>query len=308
MFWLFEVPVQFTILTTTTMKHEVLQSGVTVDIEGTATLVHNTSIVIRLNGSRIWLINCGDGTQSFFLNNRINFGRVDVIIITELTGSHIFGLPAFLAMLLYKKKDLTEQVTLLGPIGIQKYVDSVLKITDTFISKLNLKIIEIESDHNAQQEVHCHAFDKRHSMHLWAHTFERQKRQRVLFVIRQSGKPGIDREKASQLGVTEGAHFKALTNGSAVALNTGVVVTPEDVSRPPTFDKNIIIAPRCALDQLHGTVKEYNMTVDALLIESDTLETEKIVPKEYANVKTIIVPYIPYDQEFGTHTTKITTI
>lgn len=69
-----------------------------------------TSIAFKFTHGPIWLLNCGDGTQLNFIHQKLKFNRLDLILITELSGSHIYGLVGMLAMLTFKKVDKTKQL------------------------------------------------------------------------------------------------------------------------------------------------------------------------------------------------------
>lgn len=71
-----------------------------------------SSLAIRFNSSRVWLFDCGEGTQRQFdlhkkfvndcnpkqSSNKIfaNLENIDKIFITHLHGDHVFGLPGLM--------------------------------------------------------------------------------------------------------------------------------------------------------------------------------------------------------------------
>ena len=48
---------------------------------------------------RLFLIDCGEGTQMQLRKNRIRFGKINHVFISHLHGDHVFGLYGFLSSL-----------------------------------------------------------------------------------------------------------------------------------------------------------------------------------------------------------------
>ncbi|WP_155285869.1 ribonuclease Z [Lacticaseibacillus zhaodongensis] len=90
-----------------------------------------SSLALKLLDERneVWLFDCGEGTQHQILRTTIRPRKVTKIFITHLHGDHIFGLPGFLAS--RANQGGSEELTIYGPHGIEDYVRTSLRITQT---------------------------------------------------------------------------------------------------------------------------------------------------------------------------------
>jgi len=97
-----------------------------------------TALMARYNGSSI-LIDCGEGTQIAVREKGWSVKPIDVICFTHFHADHIGGLPGFL--LTMGNAERTEPVTLIGPKGLEKIVNSLRIIAPEL--PFELKFIEI---------------------------------------------------------------------------------------------------------------------------------------------------------------------
>ena len=81
-----------------------------------------TALMVRYNGSSV-LIDCGEGTQIAIKEKGWSFKPIDVICFTHYHGDHISGLPGLL--LTMGNADRTEPLTLVGPKGLERVVNSL---------------------------------------------------------------------------------------------------------------------------------------------------------------------------------------
>ncbi len=102
-----------------------------------------TSMVCRLDG-RMLLIDCGEGTQVTLRQLKYGFKKIDVICITHFHADHIAGLPGILLSIGNSARE--EDITLIGPKGLEEVVSNLLIICNELPFKINY--IEIEDTSN----------------------------------------------------------------------------------------------------------------------------------------------------------------
>jgi len=81
-----------------------------------------TALMTRYNGSNL-LIDCGEGTQITIKEKGWSFHSIDIICFTHYHGDHISGLPGLLLSM--GNADRTEPITMIGPKGLERVVNSL---------------------------------------------------------------------------------------------------------------------------------------------------------------------------------------
>lgn len=80
----------------------------------------------------VYLIDCGEGTQSRMAQYGVKRSRINHIFISHLHGDHVFGLPGLLTSYqLYQRKQCLH---IFGPPGIAKLITTILEVTKTHLS------------------------------------------------------------------------------------------------------------------------------------------------------------------------------
>src|SRR5690554_885622 len=97
-----------------------------------------TSLMLRYNGSNI-LIDCGEGTQIAIREKGWSVNPIDYICFTHYHADHISGLPGLLLSM--GNSDRTDPVTLIGPKGLERVVNSLRVIAPEL--PFELKFIEL---------------------------------------------------------------------------------------------------------------------------------------------------------------------
>ncbi|NLL92599.1 MAG: ribonuclease Z [Clostridiales bacterium] len=100
-----------------------------------------TSLITRYNGSSL-LIDCGEGTQLAIKESGWSVNPIDIICFTHYHADHISGLPGLLLSM--GNADRTEPVTIIGPRGLEKVVNSLRVIAPELPFQINF--IELKDD------------------------------------------------------------------------------------------------------------------------------------------------------------------
>lgn len=148
-----------------------------------------------------WLIDCGEATQHQILRTPIKLSKLTKIFITHLHGDHIFGLPGLLSSRSFHGgKDLP--LTLYGPKGIKKIIDTVLMVSQ---SKLNYPLTIIEFDEDSlliDDKYQVEVKKLEHGIDSFGYR------------ITLPHKPGaLNAERLQQLGIPSGPLYKQIKEG-----------------------------------------------------------------------------------------------
>ncbi|MCD8119375.1 MAG: ribonuclease Z [Lachnospiraceae bacterium] len=81
-----------------------------------------TSCMMRYNGSNL-LIDCGEGTQIAIREKGWTVKPLDIICLTHFHADHVSGLPGLL--LCMSNAERTEPLTIIGPKGVERVVNSL---------------------------------------------------------------------------------------------------------------------------------------------------------------------------------------
>ncbi len=120
-----------------------------------------TALMTRLEGSSL-LIDCGEGTQIAIREKGWSVNPIDTICFTHYHGDHISGLPGLLLSM--GNSDRTEPVTMIGPKGLEKVVNSLRIIAPGL--PFPIKYIELtEKEHEIEVNgYHLTAFRVNHNV------------------------------------------------------------------------------------------------------------------------------------------------
>ena len=94
-----------------------------------------TAALMRYNGSNL-LIDCGEGTQIAIKEKGWTFKPIDAICFTHYHADHISGLPGLL--LTMGNTDRREPLTMIGPKGLERVVNSLRVICPELAMKMAL--------------------------------------------------------------------------------------------------------------------------------------------------------------------------
>lgn len=160
-----------------------------------------TSLMVRYNGNNI-LIDCGEGTQTQIRLQGWSFKAIDVICITHFHADHISGLPGLL--LTIGNAERTEPLTIIGPKGLARVVNSLRIIAPELPFDINFIELENEFDQIDISGLRLEAFRVNHRVTCYGYSI----------VLDRKGKFDVDRAKALGLPVQ---YWSVLQKGETVS-------------------------------------------------------------------------------------------
>lgn len=95
------------------------------------TITNPTAQVLEIR-NRLFLIDCGEGTQVQLRKNKVKFSKINHIFISHLHGDHCYGLIGLVStfMLLNRTSDLH----IYGPKGIKEIINLQLRLSNSWVN------------------------------------------------------------------------------------------------------------------------------------------------------------------------------
>lgn len=186
------------------------------------TLTHHPSAQILRLREKLFLIDCGEGTQLQMLKYRASFAHLHRIFISHLHGDHCLGLPGLLNSMALL--GTTHPVHIYGPKGIKRYVDMII---DLFCREDAERIIAHEIIPDGCEEIYSDksvsvsAFRLDHRVPTIGYLFRETPLQRHL-----------DRASADFYGVPM-AYFGRIKQGEDFVQPDGTVIPNDRLTKAP---------------------------------------------------------------------------
>jgi ribonuclease Z len=249
---------------------------------------HPTSQVLEMK-NRMFLIDCGEGTQVQLRRNKVKFSRIKHIFISHLHGDHYFGLVGLISTfrLLTREADLH----IYAPKGLKEVITMQMKLSDSWT---NYKLIfhELTSKESEliyeDDKVEVYTIPLDHRVYTNGFLFKEKENERRL-----------DINKANDANI-DVAYFRKLKQGFDVENEDGVLIKNEDVTYPgPKPMRYAFCSDTAYKEDILPLIKD----VDVIYHESTFLEshqhlaapTKHSTTKEaaaiakQANVKTLVL-------------------
>ena len=224
------------------------------------TFTNPTAQVLEIK-NKLFLIDCGEGTQVQLRKNKIKFSKISCVFISHLHGDHFFGLIGLIStfMLLNRTTDLH----IYGPKGIKEIILLQLKLGNSW-TNYELIFHELESKESQviyeDNKVLVKTIPLKHRIYTNGFLFEEKLDCRKLNI------------EAVEYYKIETCYFQNIKNGKDIRLDNGDLILNKNLTFDPPVAKKYAF---CS-----DTVYNENMiplieNVDALYHESTFLESEK---------------------------------
>jgi ribonuclease Z len=106
------------------------------------TITNPTSQVLEIK-NRMFLIDCGEGTQVQLRKNKIKFSKINQVFISHLHGDHFYGLIGLIST--FSLLGRTTDLHIYGPIGIKEIILLQLRLSNSW-TNYDLYFHELESE------------------------------------------------------------------------------------------------------------------------------------------------------------------
>lgn len=229
------------------------------------TFTNPTSQVLEIR-NRLFLIDCGEGTQVQLRKNKVKFSAINHIFISHLHGDHFYGLIGLISTfnLLNRNNDLT----IYGPTGIQEVIKLQLRLSNSW-PQYNLYFKELSATKSEtifeDDKVVVKTIPLKHRVYTNGFLFEEKVKERKL---------NID---AVQQFKIDKCYFQNIKNGKDVILDNGETITNAKLSFDPEKPKSYAF---CSDTIYNEEIIPIIENVDILYHETTFLESEVELAKK----------------------------
>ncbi|WKL49847.1 ribonuclease Z [Flavobacterium pectinovorum] len=223
------------------------------------TITNPTSQVLEIK-NRLFLIDCGEGTQVQLRKNKIKFSKINHIFISHLHGDHFFGLIGTIST--FALLGRTADLHIYGPKGVKEIITLQLRLSNSWTT-YDLFFHELESDKSEvifeDNRVIVKTIPLKHRVYTNGFLFQEKPAERKLNV-----------DAVQQYGIHT-AYYQKIKNGGNVTLDDGTVIENEKLSFDPIPSMSYAF---CSDTVYNEAVIPIIENVDVLYHESTFLESE----------------------------------
>lgn len=224
------------------------------------TFTNPTAQVLEIK-NKLFLIDCGEGTQVQLRKNKIKFSKISCVFISHLHGDHFFGLIGLIStfMLLNRTTDLH----IYGPKGLKEIILLQLKLGNSW-TNYNLIFHELESKESQvvyeDDKVLVRTIPLKHRIYTNGYLFEEKLDSRKLNI------------QAVESYKIESCYYQNIKNGKDIRLDNGDLILNKELTFDPPAPKKYAFCSDTVYNEAMLPLIE---NVDVLYHESTFLESEK---------------------------------
>ena len=224
------------------------------------TITNPTSQVLEMQ-NRLFLIDCGEGTQVQLRKNKIKFSKINHIFISHLHGDHCYGLIGLVStfMLLNRENDLH----IYGPKGIKEIITLQLRLSNSwtayklFFHELTSTESEVIFEDN---KVIVKTIPLKHRVYTNGFLFQEKIGERKLDI------------NAVQEYEIDTCYYQNIKNGKDITLEDGRVIPNDKLSFDALPPKSYAFCSDTVYD---ASIVPLIQDVDVLYHESTFLDSEE---------------------------------
>lgn len=223
------------------------------------TITNPTSQLLEIR-NRLFLIDCGEGTQVQLRKSKIKFSRINHIFISHLHGDHMYGLVGLIStfMLLNRKTDLH----VYGPKGIKEIILLQLRFSNSFTGynlyfhELTSTVCEVVFE---DEKVIVKTIPLKHRIYTNGFLFQEKVGDRKLNV------------DAVQNYAIDKCYYQKIKNGKDITLDDGTIIPNDELTFDPIPTKSYAFCSDTMYDE---SIVPLIQNVDVLYHETTFLESE----------------------------------
>ena len=229
------------------------------------TFTNPTSQVLEIR-NRLFLIDCGEGTQVQLRKNKIKFSKINQVFISHLHGDHFFGLIGLIST--FALLGRTTDLHIYGPKGIKEIINLQLRLSNSW-TKYELFFHELESKESEvvfeDDKVIVKTIPLKHRVYTNGFLFQEKLRERKL---------NLD---AVQNYEIEKCYYQNIKNGKDITLDDGRVIENHKL----TFDPVTPLSYAFCSDTVYNenSIPIIN-GVDVLYHEATFLDSEEALARK----------------------------
>lgn len=229
------------------------------------TFTNPTSQILEIK-NRLFLIDCGEGTQVQLRKNKIRFSKINHIFISHLHGDHFFGLVGLIST--FTLLNRTTDLHIYGPKGIKEIIKLQLRLSNSW-TNYGLFFHELESAESEvifeDEKVLVKTIPLKHRIYTNGFLFQEKIGERKL---------NLD---AVQNYEIDTCYYQKIKNGKDIILDDGRVIENEKLTFDPIPAKNYAFCSDTAYDESIIPIIE---NIDVLYHESTFLQSEESLAKK----------------------------
>ena len=223
------------------------------------TITNPTSQVLEIK-NRMFLIDCGEGTQVQLRKNKIKFSKINQVFISHLHGDHFFGLIGLIST--FSLLGRTTDLHIYGPKGIKEIILLQLRLSNSW-TNYDLYFHELESEVSEtifeDDKVVVTTIPLKHRVYTNGFLFQEKIGERKL---------NMDAVLNHEI---ESCYFQKIKNGKDITLENGRIISNSILTFDPIQPKSYAF---CSDTVYHEAIVPIIENVDVLYHESTFLESE----------------------------------
>ena len=223
------------------------------------TITNPTSQVLEIK-NRMFLIDCGEGTQVQLRKNKIKFSKINQVFISHLHGDHFFGLIGLIST--FSLLGRTTDLHIYGPKGIKEIILLQLRLSNSW-TNYDLYFHELESEVSEiifeDDKVLVTTIPLKHRVYTNGFLFQEKIGERKL---------NMDAILNHEI---ESCYYQKIKNGKDITLEDGRIISNSILTFDPIQPKSYAF---CSDTVYHEDIIPIIENVDVLYHESTFLESE----------------------------------